>query len=201
MNSLFPQSFTKFYWWQQIIYGLIGGVINCLLNLFMRNVLVLPIFMDTIFTVACSFISVWSGLIAAFTYHLLEAVIEHDFLNMLFMICSFLVVLIIRCTVRRCEKTGVRFINLIAATVIMILTMALVGGTCYFFLYGRTEYVEDNQMNVFTGALVMHDIPLLASAIFARIPVNFIDKFISVFAGFFIAAGINRSTENFRKNR
>src|SRR5574344_2467950 len=127
MNTIFPQTFTKYFWWEQVVYGLIGGVINCLLNLLMR-VLVLPIFMDTICTVACSFISVWSGLIAAFTYHLLEAVIEHDFLNMLFMICSFLIVLIIRVTVRRCEKTGVGFINLIIATVVMILTMALVGG-------------------------------------------------------------------------
>src|SRR5574344_2405615 len=120
MNSPFPQTFTKYFWWEQVVYGLIGGVINCLLNLLMRNVLVLPIFMDTIFTVACSFISVWSGLIAAFTYHLLEAVIEHDFLNMLFMICSFLVVLIIRFTVRRCGKTGVVFINLVMAAVVMV---------------------------------------------------------------------------------
>src|SRR5574344_1987765 len=106
MNTIFPQTFTKYFWWEQVVYGLIGGIINCLLNLLMKNVLFLPVFMDTIFTVACSFISVWSCLIAAFTYHLIEEVIKHDFLSMQFMICSFLIVLIIRVTLKKKKKTG-----------------------------------------------------------------------------------------------
>jgi len=87
-----------------------------------------------------------------------------------------------------------RVIILILFSFALCLAMSILGGLiATFILYLNSAYYEiDGVTGVFTATMVGQDVPVFLKEIISRIPVNIVDRLISVFAGFGLAVLLRR---------
>lgn len=190
MNA-FNYSFKKISMPMQIFIGVSFGLLNLLVNGIAVEILKIPFYMDTIFTVAAGFLSLPCGLICAVTYHMSEVIIKYQSLiPSWFGLCSVTVAVI--CWLFAKNEKEFSLIKLLLLSVILILIISTEGGIIYNSFYAaKADFVEDQANNLFTFSLLMNKIPLLWSSIISRIPVSIVDKTVAVFGGFFIAKYFN----------
>lgn len=191
MNTL-NYSFKKIPLSMQVFLGLTFGLFNLFVNSIAVEIIKIPFYMDTIFTVAAGFLSLPCGLICAVTYHMAEVIIKYGSLvPSWFGLCSVMVAVISWLFARKEKEFSL--LRLLLLAVLLIIIISTEGGIIYDAFYAtRDDFVEDQANNLFTFSLIMNKIPLLWSSIISRIPVSIVDKTVAVFGGFFIARFFNR---------
>ncbi len=155
-------------------------------------VLKIPLFCDTIFCFAISFYAnpLW-GILSVIAYHLFDIIISHSFvIYQLYMLSAF-----IGCVTAWLYKTRVMknedsviltIVKLLGLSLVMCLVMSISGGIisriCAYVNGDGSEYTFQTEFLavLFEGKLKF---PLL-DAILLRIPVNILDRLITVFAAF-----------------
>ncbi len=86
----------------------------------------------------------------------------------------------------------ISLLDIILITFILSIVISVEGGLIYTFIYTKFDYIENNGSKYLTLLLVLQRIPLIFSAILARIPTNLLDKFIAVSVSWGIVFGIER---------
>lgn len=185
-TSLFPHKFNKCTLPESVILGIAGAVLN-VLAVRLADTVHIPMYMDSIFTVACSFLSLTCGLICATGFELIVLLLNWPASeNVIFLICEVTVVIAVRICVRQSKK-GITPFSLIFLALALIISIAIEGGIIYSFLTAYFDYIERADVNSFTFSLYINNIPMLLSSIFGRLPLSTLDKTFATIAGFFIA--------------
>ena len=191
----------------QLVAGLAAAGLNLALSALMQC-LHIPLFMDTLFTAATSFLGTVCGITSAVATHAIYFVLQgmdfpKDIPNLVFMLCNLTVAAGVRILVRT-EKRGkiqTSPLHLLALGIVLALVISMEGGVFYVLLITYSEYkVDTPAVSTLIYTLVTQGIPLAASAMLARIPVNLIDKLIAVFGGWGIALIVKRTAKRAVQN-
>ena len=174
----------------QIPLGLIFVALNVGVN-YLQNFNPIPLYMDTIFTIAASFFGLFSGLICAILYHISCTLIFHfDASTLVWVICSLTIVIIIRIYIKIRKKIEIP--DLILLVFLISLIVSLEGATIFTLLNIFTGYNEDSQVKFMYALLSSNSISVFISALLPRVPVNILDKAISVSIGWACYKGIGK---------
>lgn len=169
---------------------LVFGILDYYMCDLVVYVLKLPLFCDTIFCLAMSFFAnpLYGILVVVFD-HLYDMAISHSFVvYQLYMISAFFGCLTAWIFQRFFMKDDDSFVlkiaKLFVLSLVMCLVMSVTGGIisriCAFLNGDGTEYTYQTQfLEVMFGGFFKS--PLL-DAILLRIPVNFVDRIVTVFA-------------------
>ena len=191
------------------IICIIAEILNFLTCDIFYHVLNIPLFFDTIFTVAVVF---YCGLLPALCvsvgYNLINSLIwicregVTDPFIFFYTICGVLIVLSTWFFARRKEEFKISP----PITILYLVLIALLSSLCTIISSGIIDYfhyiyydVPDmmNPIKTFTESFVQHRFSLLISCILAQIPISFADRCIATFAGY----GIYRLAERFIDRR
>jgi hypothetical protein len=202
-----------------------GAVLNVFTGHFFRYALGIPLFMDTLFTVAVAFYGglFWGALTGLLTNSIMTMIniTTIDFFgwgNILYAFCNAAAALItfffirlfpgeLRFGAGKAVKTGefeIRAGNsrlgtlmntlvvLLLLSFVMCIAISVLGGLIMVLIKtlpppfgGRSSPGPER---LFTLALLRKNLPLAAIEILSRIPLNIIDRLLSVFGGYGIAA-------------
>ena len=182
-----------------------------MLSHFIFSVARLPLYLDTVFTVAvCFSFGLWPGLLTGpvlgiattlIRYHFILGQIELAGASAVFTLCVALEVLLICFFYKKflqnrevafLAKPSMRSFNdmvplLLALAALACILVSLTGGLIDFiltqFTMPRPIFPED----IFKLGLLRNNIPVLASAILSRIPINIVDRFFVIFGGYGIS--------------
>jgi hypothetical protein len=184
---------------------------NAIVSSFFNTTVGIPLYLDTIFNAAICFSA---GLVAALITGTLLSPIMYFFVSRFFydfsveirllrniwVICIVIEILVIWFFYNKMKKREAVFLEKPAlnsftgiAALLLVLAMfdcvaiSITGGiidfTLSFFPAPRTFSPEDS----FKLGLLQNNVPLLATAIFSRIPINIVDRIIVVFCGYGIS--------------
>ena len=179
-------------------------VLICILAVFFNFVSVflffdlihLPLFMDTIFTIAVVFYcGLIPGLLVQISYNILNGFVWYlktgtfDFFIMLYVICGILIVIstwiIARHKNNFSEGLFISFVYLVVIATVSSFCSVIAGGTIDYFHYkcfNITDVVSP--IKKFADGFMRQNFGLYFSCIVAQIPVSFTDRLITTFAGF-----------------
>ncbi len=170
-------------------------ILNFLTATLFYTVLKIPLFFDTIWTVAVVFSSgLIPGLFVAVGYNLLNYLVwilktGTENFAYLYTICGVLIVL----STWIFSRNKKEFTFSPAVTVLYLLLISLVSAFCTTIVGGLLDYVQYVHFNVieqmnpikkFTDSFLNQRFSLLASCILAQIPISFTDRLIATFAGY-----------------
>lgn len=184
-----------------IILSVILGILDYFFCDLVVYVLKVPLFCDTIFCLAISFLAnPLYGILSVISYHLFDLIISHSFvIYQLYMVSAFIgcitVWLFKKFFMTTKDSAGLIIVKLLVLSLIMCLVMSISGGIisriCAYVNGDGTEYTFQTQFLevLFEGKLKS---PLLDS-ILLRIPVNFVDRLLTVFASY----GVYQLLSNF----
>ena len=149
----------------------------------------LPLFCDTIFIMALSFLAgPWWGALAGFFYHLIDFCFNRTLeLGHLFVLCHFLAALTagyykIR-FIKTTDSSLALFAKLIVLSLVLCLVMSISGGIIGYILNNIEAYKEASSQTDFLFFLWQNKFrSKLLLQIAVRIPVNIADRFICTFA-------------------
>ncbi len=174
------------------LLSLAFGILDYYMCDFVVYVLKIPLFCDTVFCLAITFFSnpLW-GILAVASYHLFDIIVSHSFVvYQLYTLSAFLCCITAWLYRRQVMKDGdsliVTVVKLLGLSLVMCLVMSISGGIisriCAYLNGDGSEYTFQTQFLavLFEGRLKF---PLLDS-ILLRIPVNVLDRLITVFASF-----------------
>ncbi|MCQ2242266.1 hypothetical protein [Treponema sp.] len=181
-------------------------ILNFLTASLFFNILKLPFFFDTIWTVAVVFwLGLVPGLCVAVGYNILNYlvwVLKSGAGNFAFLysICGILIVFSTWMFSRKKEEFRfspvVTILYLILIALVSSFCTIIAGGLIDYFQYTNYDMMEQmNPIKKFTDSFVRQKFSLLASCILAQIPISFTDRLITTFAGF----GIYRLIQKFTK--
>ena len=157
----------------------------------------LPLFCDTIFIMALSFLAgPWWGVLAGFFYHLIDFVLNRSLeLGHWFIICHFLAALTTGYFkiwfIKKTDSSLALFIKLIILSLALCLIMSISGGIIgYILSYVEAYKAASSQTDFLTFLWDNKFHSKLLLQIVVRIPVNIADRFICTFAawGVFLLA-------------
>ena len=184
---------------------IVAELLNIITVKIFYNWLNIPLFFDTIFTVAVVFYcGLIPGLCVAVGYNIINSLIwvwqkgVSDPFIFFYTICGILIVFSTWLIARR--KSEFRISP--AVTALNLVLIALLSSFCTIISSGIIDYfhyiyydVPDmmNPIKSFTESFVFHRFGLLTSCILAQIPVSFADRLITTFAGY----GVYRLCERF----
>ena len=179
-----------------IVLCTLADVLNIVSAFIFYDVLHIPLFMDTIFTVAITFYyGLAPGLVVAVLYNVLAAIVRLERgigfqpFNMLFGICGALIALVTWIFARRKAEFKINA----TITCLYLLLIALCSSFVVIFSSGiidfvRLSYFDTHDMvapiREFTESFVHQKFSLLASCIFGQIPISFTDRLITTFLGY-----------------
>jgi hypothetical protein len=193
--------------WKIALLCLVSGLLNTLISYFINGVCGLPLYFDTLFTAAVCFSAglvpalITAVLLPVFTtfeyIYLMNLEIETAWWTYLFVLCVIFDVLLIfsfRNKIKPLDSSFRKSPSLyvfIGLSPLLMLIVALDcvgvsvrGGIIDFFLTlhkaPKAFYPEDT----FKLGLLRNNVPLLASAILSRIPINIVDRFFVIFGGY-----------------
>ena len=178
----------------QIILGIIFGFLNHAVY-FLQSFNPVPLYMDTLFTVAASFFGAVSGVIAAALYHILYLFFYQNVAasSLVWMICSLTIVLIIRLYIKIRKK--VEFPDIILLIFLIALIISVEGAVIFTVLNALTNFTEDSQIKFMYALLNSNNVSVFVSALLPRVPVNILDKAICVLLGWFSFKGVRKILE------
>jgi hypothetical protein len=194
--------------------ALAGALLNMGTMLFVQDVLRAPLFMDTLFTVAATF---WGGLpcglaTAVLTHLVTNPLVATPLPGYLYTLCNIAAALLAALFMRRfpaecavkpaagnSEKPGLseRITVLFLLSLALCFLLSLLGGVIatvieVFFIPWNENSAE---MFIFRRMLVrkmggsQSGLSLLPVEILCRVPVNIMDRLLSVYGGYGVAAG------------
>lgn len=186
------------------ILSILCGFLDYIICDFVAWVNHLPLFCDTIFIMALSFLAgPWWGVLAGFFYHLIDFCLNRTLeLGHWFIICHFLAALTAGYFkiwfIKKTDSSLALFIKLIILSLALCLVMSISGGIISYILSYVEAYKAASSQTDFLTFLwdnKFHSKLLLQIAV--RIPVNIADRFICTFAawGVYLLAGILRKDE------
>ena len=170
---------TKFY--MQLILGLVFGFLNYGAKM-LQGFNPIPLYMDTLFTVTASFFGLFCGLVSGTIYHLTSLFLMHQTVeNFTWVLCSYTLVLIIRLYTRR--KEVLSLVDVVILFFMAALIISFEGAIIFVSLKTLANYREDSQVRNMYLMLSRGNIPVFVSALLPRVPMNLLDKAISVSLG------------------
>jgi len=185
---------------------LLAAVANRLLNVFCLYFLGVSLFMDTVFTAAVAFSAgLWPGVATALLTWLGQGVLYGGLNPFIFVsIAEVLLVCWLKPAAswvqnpamlekRIAYLVGV-FVKLMLLYIVCALALSVLGGLVdyvYHTVLG-VEKLYFSASDTFKIGFLRGGIPVLAVNIFARIPVNMVDRFIVIFGGYFVSRGLRR---------
>lgn len=186
MNSTNKRSLILF------IVSLVFGILDYYMCDFVVYVLKVPLFCDTIFCLAITFLAnpLW-GILSVISYHVFDIIISHSFvIYQLYTLSAFIGCVTAwvykKQVMKDADSLIVTIVKLLGLSLVMCLVMSISGGIisriCAYVNGDGSEYTFQTQFLavLFEGKLRF---PLLDS-ILLRIPVNVVDRLITVFAAF-----------------
>ncbi len=181
---------------KKIILCLIAEFLNILSTYIFFDVLNIPLFFDTIFTVAVVFyIGLVPGLFVSIGYNVLNSLLQivksgcFDPFYLMYGICGILIVISTWFISRHKEEfkisISITFLYLLLITLVSSFFSIISGGIIDFFHYRYFEITElINPVAKFTEAFIVQNYSPLVSCILSQIPISVLDRFIATFAGY-----------------
>ena len=179
-----------------VVICVIAVAMNVLTMYIFYNWMKIPLFFDTIWTVAVVFYSgLVPGLCVSLAYNAINALIwtmQQGFFDpfiMLYAVCGVLIVFSTWIFARRKEEFQIS----VPVTILYLFLIALLssfctivaGGIIDFFHYKYYEIPDMmNPIKKFTESIVHQQFSLLASCILGQIPISFLDRLLATFSGF-----------------
>ena len=208
-----------------IFICLTGSLLNIIFNLFFIYHAGIPLYLDTIFTIAVTLSCglVWGVICGAFS-NIISCIIwfSNGWGGFLFALCSaataFITWLFMRLFPRELNLAGAaqtipqglyrssqlskvmdKMIVLILLSFALCLAMSVMGGFIAAFLLSLPSSHSDGAVisSAFSNTMFDRNFPVLLSEIFSRIPMNIIDRLISAFSGYGIALGFRSLLKSF----
>ena len=184
------------------------------LSTLLVHVLKVPLFVDTLFTAAVSFTAgLLPGLLTALLTQTATGIREGSVTP--FVLCSIAeVVLVCRfnpvstykrrqsdnLTTIRQERAIASWVSIFAGLfllyIVACIAISVLGGLIDFVYHSVLSNPKQyfSAEDTFKIGLLRSSIPVLATDILSRIPVNLVDRFIVIFGGYFISRGLIRLT-------
>jgi hypothetical protein len=206
-----------------------GALLNVLVSLFLRNLLGVPLFLDTVLTMTVTFYGgvFWGVLTGALTNLILQSVFFYGWSYYLYTLCNIAVALVTAVFIRwfpqelgitgtekplpKSQQQSQWLQNLMGRAIVLVilsfalcLVISVLGGLCAMIIkifYPQVHNPIDPELN-FALALVRRNLPGIVVEIGSRIPVNLLDRLISSFAGYGLAALLawgGKKAEKYRK--
>ena len=166
----------------QILLGLAFAALNIGVN-YLQNFNPIPLYMDTIFTITASFFGGICGVLSALLYHVTTTFIyaKVPLWSLVWVICSLTIVLLIRGNIK--IRKRIELPDLILLVFVIALTVSLEGAAIFTVLNVFTGYKEDSQVKFMYALLSNNSISKFISALLPRVPVNILDKAVSMAIG------------------
>jgi hypothetical protein len=189
-----------------------GALLNMLIYHFLRNRLGIPLYLDTVLTMTVTFYGgvFWGALTGALTNLIQQSLPFGGWPPYLYALCNIAVALVtalfIRWFPRELSIDGMekplpkslwlqdlmgRAIVLVLLSFALCLVISVLGGLCAVIIYSlNTLPILDSaspELN-FKPALIQRNFSAVVVEIGSRIPVNLLDRLISSFAGYGLAA-------------
>lgn len=194
----------------QCAAGIAAGFLNLLLSSTAIKLHV-PLFMDTLFTVAASCFGWASGIVAAVASHIVGFLsdgysLTKDFPNLLYFFCSLTIVAGVRLVLfRKPLNAGkVNPIDMLFLSIVLAFVISVEGGLFYVILVQNnrvsTDIIGNRAVTSLIYSFVTKNIPMLVASPLASLPVNLVDKTVAVFGGYGIFALLQKMLSQ-RKSR
>ena len=172
-----------------LIISIIGGILNFALSYLISTVLKIPLFMDTVFTIALTFyLGPIPALFSSFLYSIPSSLIVNAPIYILFNLCTVAIVFITYAIMKYNEKNNnsklLTFLYLILAALIAGFVSSIIGGcvhTVALLLY--PDVVGEITTEKFVLSLFSKNGSLFLSAILGRVPSTCLDRVISNILG------------------
>jgi hypothetical protein len=188
-----------------LILCIAGAALNISLSRLNGSVLHLPLFIDTIFTIALTFSHglPWGILTGVLTHLASNSIFSFEWPMYLYTLCSIVTALItalfirlfpgeLRLPIRRATLRAVmdRVIVLLMLSFTLCIIMSVQGGLTAALIeslaFSGSQGTEGPEL-LFKLTLFRRNLPLVGVEILSRIPLNIIDRLISAFCGYGIA--------------
>ena len=192
------------------LFCLSAVLINLLLSASVMNFLRFPLFLDTVFTAVITFaFGLVPGIFTAVFTWLIPCILHRSFT--FFVLCSIAEVLLISVLKPSApdipayaskERITASYTSLASKLLLLyilcVITISVLGGTIN---YMKQLFIEEHSYyfsvdDIFKPGLIVYNLPGLVINILARIPVNIVDRFIVIFAGYFISRGLVKFTQD-----
>jgi hypothetical protein len=188
----------------------VSALCNASLSYFISNAAKLPLYLDTVFTAAvCFSCGLWPALLTGMI-NLALIPLRYKFIfalpassaypEVVFTICAIAEILLICFFIKRIREKLTSFSDkpslqafigmsplLMTLVAIDCIVVSITGGIIDFIITSastpRPYFPEDT----FKLGLLRNNVPLLASGILSRIPINIVDRFFVIFGGFGVA--------------
>ena len=170
-------------------------ILNLATTLLFYDGLHIPLFLDTIFTVAIVFyLGLVPGLIVGISFNFIDTLFNYlvrgisSPSNVLFSICGAAIVLITWGFARNKEE----FKLSIPITLLYLLLISLLSSSASIFIGGTIDFIRFTYLDIpdsmapikqFTDSFVSQKFHLYAACILGQIPISMTDRLISTFAG------------------
>ena len=174
--------------WFQLLAAALCGISDYAMSIFLAPHI--PLYLDMIFTMLASYFGWFAGIGAALIHHLLSINAPDGLVSFPFIICSLTGVGIIRFFLQK--NKSIKPFDLVFIIFVMCIVIAVEGGIIYTVLFTNFNYTEHMITKYFTLSLIVQHIPMIISAIIARIPTNLIDKAIAVIISWLLIIGIEK---------
>lgn len=165
----------------QIILGVVFGLLEYGM-IWLNSLNSAPLYMDTIFTTAASLSGLWSGLLCAAVFHILNVALSGG--SVLWSICSFSLVLVFRVYISKRKSVG--FLDIVFLVFAISFVISLEGAVIFAVLHKISGFQETSSVRTMYMLLRKIDLPVIVSAFLPRVPANLVDKGICIFLGFLI---------------
>ena len=176
----------------------------CIVSIFLNlgasvlffDVLSIPLFIDTVFTVAIVFyLGLVPGLAVGFLYNFVDVLFNYlvrgvnSPTNIFFSICGAAIVLVTWLFARKKEE----FQLSLSITILYLLLISLLSSFVTIFIGGIFDFIRFSYYEIpdsmapikqFTDSFVSQKFSLFASCILGQIPISLTDRLISTFAGY-----------------
>lgn len=178
------------------LFCITAVLLNLGTTLLFYDVLGVPLFFDTIFTVAIVFyLGLIPGLIVGVSFNLVDTLFNMLFrgifspTNCFFSICGAAIVLVTWAFSRKKEEFQISK----TITILYLLLISLLSSSASIFIGGIIDYVRFTYLDIpdsmapikqFTDSFLSQKFSLFASCILAQIPISLTDRLITTFAGF-----------------
>ena len=178
------------------LFIFISIFLNLGTSLLVFDVFHIPLFLDTIFTVAIVFyLGLIPGLLVGFFYNFIDVLFNYlvrgifSPTNVFFSLCGVAITLVTWAFARRKEEFKispmVTILYLLLISVLSSFVSIFIGGTIDFIRFTYLE-IPDSMAPIrqFTEGFLSQRFSLFASCILGQIPISITDRLIATFAGF-----------------
>lgn len=178
------------------LFCIVSLALNLLCTVLFYDVLSIPLFMDTIFTVAIVFyMGLIPGLIVGVCFNILDPFFNYftrgvfSPTNFFFGLCGAAIVLVTWLFARRREEFKIS----LPITLLYLLLIALLSSLVTVFIGGIIDFLRFRYLEIpdsmapikaFTDSFLSQKFSLFAACILGQIPISITDRLITTFAGY-----------------